>query len=133
MTRGKKTEGNGSGPTVGHNGLNDLGKGYVQRIEVIQTAIEFEQAKAKEEIAPLRSDIKDILEEAKSNGITKKAIKAVVKARALARKADRAREDLDIADRDTFDNIRHALGDLAELPLGQAALDHAQPESGAEA
>ncbi len=110
---------------AGDNGFSTLGKSYVERIETTIKAIEFEQEKAKEAIAPLREDIKEILIEAESNGLTKKAIRAVVKARALARKAEAVSDALEPSDKDTYDNIRHALGDLAGLPLGIIALDKA--------
>ncbi len=108
---------------AGHNGFTDLGRSYVERIEITQKAIDFEREKFKELTQPLREDIKEILVEAESNGLTKQAIRAIVKARALARKADAARDALDIADQDTFDSIRIALGDYADTPLGEAALD----------
>ncbi len=110
---------------IGHNSgrtLTQQGKSYVERIETCLKAIVFEQEKARELIKPLREDVNEILTEAESNGLTKKSIRAVVKARALAMKADAAREALDIADRDTFDRIRLALGDYADTELGGAAL-----------
>lgn len=63
---------------------------------------------------------------AKDAGISKKALKAVIKTRQLEKKIEGLREDLseDGLDED-YDNIRHALGDLADLPLGQSALKNA--------
>lgn len=110
-------------PKAGHNSLSEEGKKLVERIENLTRDIEHEQKAAQELIKPLRRDIAHILkEEIKGTGVTAKTVRAVVKSRKKEREANEAREKLDIADRDTFDNIRLALGDLAELPLGEAAL-----------
>jgi MoaA/NifB/PqqE/SkfB family radical SAM enzyme len=69
----------------------------------------------------VREEIAGVNDEAKDKGIPKKEFKAVVKARILERKAEKVRDDLDAESVETFDQIRHALGDLADLPLGQAA------------
>lgn len=112
---------------VGHNSRADNGKAYVTRIETIEAEIERETKEFKDTVlAPLKSDVKSIYDEVEGAGLTKKSIKAVVSARKKRRQADLLRERLDIADRDTFDNIRLALGDLAELPLGKAALGEAE-------
>lgn len=115
---------NGNGTAgIGDNSRSDKGKAFVSRIETIETQIEREAKLFKADvIAPLKSDVKDIYDEVEAAGLTKKSIRAVVKARRLKRQADAARAKLDIADQDNFDNIRLALGDLAELPLGKAAL-----------
>lgn len=118
--------GNGEGPGVGHNSqtLREQGKSFVERIERVNRDIELEQEAAKEAITGHRADIKAILKAAKSAGL-KGAVQAAVAARRLQRKADAVRERLDIADRDTFDTIRLALGDLADTALGKAALAEA--------
>jgi hypothetical protein len=74
----------------------------------------------------VRGDQKLIADEAKDAGIPKKSFKAVLKSRELEKKAKRARDDLgDIDLQDKYDLIRHALGDLADTPLGQAATNGA--------
>ncbi len=108
---------------------NNEGTKFVTRIESVDKELETLKGKYMSECKALREDKKEILNEAKDAGFTKAAIKAVVKARELDRKAKEAYEDLDLADRDTFDSIRHALGDLAELPLGQAAVNAAGAEA----
>lgn len=112
---------------VGHNGMAKLGKGFVERIELLEDDLQKAQERFKDETAtPIKNDIKNIYDEAKAEGLTKKAIKAVVTARKKERQAELARKKLDIADQDTFDNIRLALGDLADLPLGEHALGEAE-------
>jgi uncharacterized protein (UPF0335 family) len=67
-------------------------------------------------------DIKSILDEAKKAGVPKASLRAVVKSRELERKAVKQRAELgDLDLQDKYDLIRHALGDLADTPLGQAA------------
>lgn len=69
-----------------------------------------------------RELINGYVDRAKDAGLPKRDLKAVLKTRKLERKIASIRGDLDDG-AETFDMIRHALGDLAELPLGQAALD----------
>jgi hypothetical protein len=74
----------------------------------------------------IRADQKLIVDDAKDAGIPKQSFKAVLRARALEAKAKKARDDLgDIDLQDKYDLIRHALGDLADTPLGQAATNGA--------
>lgn len=96
---------------------------FVERIEALHVDIASIMGKAMEECRQVHGDIKRILDEAKEqDGIPKKALKAVVKARALERKAAEVRDDLDGEVQDSFDLVRHALGDLADLPLGADVL-----------
>ncbi len=123
----KKSEPNGIG--LNSKTLTEEGKTYVERIESVLAAIDLEREKAKEAIAPLRVDIKAMLDGAEFVGLTKKSIRAIVKARELERKADAARTALDMADQSTFDNIRLALGDYADTALGQFALGAAPKDA----
>lgn len=123
-----KSNGNGT-RGIGDNSqsLSEQGKSFVERIETLEADIDKETTDFKDTVlAPLKSDVKSVYDEAKAAGLTKKSIKAVITARKKERQALDAREKLDIADRDTFDNIRLKLGDLAELPLGKAALGSAE-------
>lgn len=110
---------------AGHNSLAEEGKKFVERVENLQADIEHEQALAAEAIMPIREDIAKVLAEAEAAGITKASVKAVVKARKLARRAAEARDKLDMADQSAFDTIRRALGELADTELGKAALEAA--------
>jgi uncharacterized protein (UPF0335 family) len=116
-------------PGVGHNSLGEQGKSFVERIERLNHDIDLEKTAAKETIAGIKADVNRVLAEAVQAGIPKKVVKAVIKTRELARKADNAREDLDIADRDSLDNIRLALKDISDLPLARAAIDAAERAS----
>lgn len=122
-----KSNGNGNGTAgVGHNSktLREQGKEFVERVERVNHLIELEQEAAKESIVGYRRDVAAILKDAKRAGLAG-AVRAAVRARKLKRQEEAVRERLDIADRDTFDTIRLALGDLADTALGQAALGEA--------
>lgn len=121
MAKAKNGNGDAGEPGIGHNGLGDKGKSYVERIEALMDELDAQREAFKSAAKEYRDDIKEIVEEAKGAGISAKSLKAVIKARALSRKADAARDALGAVDRDTFDNIRLALGDLADTPLGAAA------------
>lgn len=108
---------------AGHNSLEPAKvKSYVGRIENIHDELEKERGTYMAACKALREDIKDIFDEAKDAGIPRRALKSVIKVRALEYKAEKARDDLEQDDQQAHDRIRLALGDLADLPLGQAAL-----------
>ena len=101
-----------------------LVKGFVERLEELAADKLSIMMTAVANCKPLTSLMKEVFDEAKEQaGISKKALRAVLKARLLERKARAARDDLD--DVETFDQIREALGDLASTPLGAAALEDA--------
>ena len=127
----KTKNGEDGQPGIGHNGLSEQGKAFVERVENLNRDLATMKADYMNECKSVRGDIKEVLNEAADAGITRKTIKTAVEVRALERKAKQARDDLDIADRDTFDNIRLALGDLADTPLGAAATGPAPAQPGA--
>lgn len=90
---------------LGHNSVaKDQLKSFVERIERLE-----------EEKAGIASDIRDIYSEAKGNGFDVKALRAIIRLR--KQDADERAEHEAI-----LDTYKHALGMLADLPLGQAAL-----------
>ena len=98
-------------------------KECVDRIESLAEKKQSLHMTYMQECAVINEDIGDIYEEAKSAwGIPKKALKTVIKVRATERKLEAMRDDLETDDQESFDQIRHALGDLADTPLGGAAL-----------
>lgn len=95
----------------------------VERIENLQDDIASIMSEAMNKCKAVHADIKIVLDEAKKeHGIPKAALKSVLKVRSLERKAEKVRDDLEPEIQTDHDMIRHALGDLADLPLGQAAL-----------
>lgn len=110
------------------NGFDpDKTKSFVEGIEACDRALEKEHMDYMKRCKKHHEQKRAIYDDAKSTlQIPKQSLKAVIKARALERKAEKAREDLEDIDLvDKFDLIRHALGDLADLPLGQAAMSAA--------
>ena len=90
---------------VGHNMAADRLKSIVERIE-----------KLEEERKALQEDIKDIYTEAKSAGFDTKVLRMVI----ASRKKDQSEWEEQQALLETY---MKALGQLADTPLGKAALD----------
>lgn len=101
------------------NGFDAKVNALVGRIETLQRTIEIERAACAERCNATRDDIKEIYVEAKEAGIPPKELKQAIKARDLNRKIEALRDKS--KDKDTYDQIRFALGDLADTPLGEAA------------
>ena len=101
-------------------------KAYTQRVENIQGEIDEIMAKAKEECAPLRDDMKGVKKQACDEiGVTPKVFNTMISERRLRAKADRKRDELDTDQQDSYDTLLHALGDFANTGLGGAALSQA--------
>jgi uncharacterized protein (UPF0335 family) len=91
--------------TIGHNTVHGKHlKSFVERIERLE-----------EEKAGLAEDIRNLYKEAKDSGFDTKALRAIVRMR--KEDAQKRAEHQDI-----LETYMHALGMLADLPLGQAAL-----------
>lgn len=90
----------------GHNSKEQL-KSIIERIERLE-----------EEKAGIASDIRDVYTEAKGNGFDAKALRTIIKMR--KQDADERREQEAL-----IETYMHALGMLADLPLGQAAIERA--------
>lgn len=118
-------------PGIGHNSLSELGKAFVERVERLNNDVNLEKTACKEAVTGIRADINSVLAEAEKAGVPKKAVKMVVKQREAERKAAAARKAMTAFELDAVDNIRLALGDLAELPLGRAALGETGDTTGA--
>lgn len=125
MGRKPKAE-NGNGEPAaraGHNGFDATKlKGFVSRVENLEGALNKERSAYMLACKAIREDIKLVLDEAKDAGIPKKEFKAVIKTRNLQNKLEAIRDDLEGDQQETYDQIRHALGDLADLPLGEASM-----------
>jgi hypothetical protein len=109
---------------AGNSGLGDPEKlkGFVSEIEEAHERLLKLRMDYMTKCKVPRGDIKAILDAAKDAGVPKASLRAVVKSRELERKAVRQRDDLaDLDLQAKYDAIRHALGDLADTPLGKAA------------
>jgi uncharacterized protein (UPF0335 family) len=111
----------------GHNGKfkPDDAKTFVTRIENLHADLEAEKSAYMLRCKSIREDIAEVYGEAVDKNVPKKELRKVVKARELERRAKEQRDQLDADQQETFDQIRFALGDLADLPLGNAALQSA--------
>ena len=105
------------------NGPNpERTKECVARIEAIADRKEAAHMAYMRECSVFAEDTKAVYEEAKTAwGINRRALKTVVKVRAAERRVEAMRDALEGDEQETFDQIRHALGDLADTPLGRSA------------
>ena len=86
-------------------------RAFVERIERLE-----------EEKAAIAADIKDVYTEAAGNGFCVKTLREIIR---LRKKDPAERTEQEV----TLDLYKHALGMLAELPLGQAAIQRDLGES----
>jgi F0F1-type ATP synthase membrane subunit b/b' len=112
----------GDVPGAGHN-FGELAKTFVERIEWRLSDLDKHKAEYKAMAKVIREDIALVIDDARRAGIPKRELKAVVKSRELERRIAAVRDELATVERETFDQIRMALGDFSDTPLGQAALD----------
>lgn len=111
-------------PIAGHNGIDQKAlEGFISRAENVDAEIDKIMAEAKEKCQPFRDDLKVIKNEAADDGFPKKSFAAALKHRRLKRKADTAGDKLNEGLKNDYEQMLFALGDLAETPLGQAALN----------
>lgn len=104
----------------------DALKNIFSEVDRIEEELLSERGTYMAKCAKLREEKKDIISVAKDKyGVPTKVTKSVLKAREFEKKAAAARDDLEGDDQDSHDNVRLALGDLADLPLGQPALQQA--------
>ena len=109
------------------NGINaELGKSYVARVENLEAQIESERGQYMAKAKAIRSDIKDVITDAKADGIPKAALKAIVADRRLERRRKKIADGLDIDTGAAFEQLKEALGDYGSTPLGTAAVDQAE-------
>lgn len=84
-------------------------RGYVEQIESCHAELEQIAAERMSDSKAVRAKIRDILKDAKSDGIMPKALKAVVLQRSLAKKSDDAVVGLDIDEMSQVVEIQLAL------------------------
>lgn len=110
-------------PKPAGNGYDpDITTEFVKRIEALHGDLASERGDYMQRCKGIREDISTVFDEAKEKNIPKKALKKVIKIRALEAKAASERDDADQDVQDSIDAIRHALGDLDGTPLGAAAV-----------
>lgn len=93
--------------------------------EDIQDQIDEVMEAARAKCSPFRQHQKEIQDRGDEVGIPRGAFNAKVRERRYYRKGDRVRDKLSSEVQDAFDSLSHALGDLVDTPLGQAAMQAA--------
>lgn len=106
---------------------------FVERIENLDGERETAHMEYMSVCKRIAKDKAEVLNEAKDMGFEKKSLKAKIKERALRRKMESVREDLEGETQDNFDLLSKALGEFGDSPLGQAALAKAGNGSTAHA
>jgi uncharacterized protein (UPF0335 family) len=109
MARPKESKNKPKEPSIGHNShVTEFDRHklhrFIDRIEAVET-----------DKAQIAADIKDIYAEAKENGFDVAAIRQIIKIRKQDTLKIEARQAV-------IDAYMHALGMLADTPLGQAAI-----------
>ena len=104
-----------NGPIPGNSGFDPaVVNSVVDRIEHLE-----------EEKKAIANDIKEIKETAEgAHGIPKRALNQVLRDRKVREKLGKDEFE---AFQDQIDRLKHCLGELADLPLGQSALSKVKP------
>jgi hypothetical protein len=137
MPRRPKRDENGtvheaSPPKAGGNGFDpDMVQGYFTRADELHGRMDEIMRKAREDCQPHVDDLKELKKEAaEAGGVPKKVFSAMLAKRRALRKAENADHALSDEQKETFEQLEHALGMLAGLPLGDAVLA-SHPDSAA--
>ena len=96
---------------------------FVDKFDELEKEIASERGIFMSKCKAIREKQKELLDDAKSQGVAKKLVKSIVAAREHEAKAKALRDDLEDEDRKFFVDIRKALGDFADSPLGAAAVE----------
>ena len=108
--------------TPGSNGF-DAVKPHVEAFEAVDAELEAMKMDYMNRCRDKREAQKRIVKMVKAEGFAADSFKAVLKHRRLERKIEEIATDLDDADAvESYQFMLEALGGLADLPLGQAAL-----------
>lgn len=97
-------------------------KRFVGEIERHHDQIASYKGEHAQRVKSVQEMISDVYDRAKDAGVPKKQLKAVIKERGLLKKIEGLRDDMEDDQAETFDQIKFALGMIADLPLGEATL-----------
>jgi hypothetical protein len=104
----------------------DQVKGIVGRIEQCFSDLLSERGAYMNRCRGIREGITSAYDDAKAAGIAKKELKALIKTRELERKISAQFAELEADEQANYQMIKDALGDFADLPLGEAAVERAK-------
>lgn len=97
-------------------------KRWVTEIEKHHETLATYQGEYMARCRGVRESISGCYDAAKEAGIPPKELRPVIKERALLKKIEGIRDGLEEEQVETYDQIKHALGMLQDLPLGAVAL-----------
>jgi hypothetical protein len=106
----------------------ELVRDKFKRVQKIQDQMASEQGAFMAAQKNHRSDISEILDEAKAIGVPRKVFKAKLKQIKAGVDFDHAADNLDEDERSLLDVVSEALGDFGDSPLGRAAKEAAAAE-----
>ncbi|PZR88380.1 MAG: hypothetical protein DI537_23875 [Stutzerimonas stutzeri] len=95
---------------------------WVKEIERHHETLATYQGEYMARCRPVRESIAGCYDAAKEAGIPRKELKAVIKERRFLKQIEANRAKLEEDEQETLDQIKHALGMLSDLPLGETAL-----------
>jgi len=97
-------------------------KRFVGEIERHNAQILSYKGEHAQRVQSVKEMISDVYDRAKDHGVPKKELKAVIKERDLTKKIEQLRGGMEPEQAETYDQIKFALGMIADLPLGEATL-----------
>jgi predicted KAP-like P-loop ATPase len=108
---------------VAINGYDpDVVSNIVSKLEGLHDELASERGEYMQRCRVIRGNIADVLQAAKDeDGISKKALKLVIKERQLEAKLADLRDDLEPDDGAAYQHLVAALGEFGDTPLGNAA------------
>jgi len=108
---------------------------FLDRIMEVQGEVDTIMKNAKTACSPLREDMAQIKKEANEAGFTAKEFNTLIRKARLEHKIEHIADEMDDEQKERFEDMLHALGELKDLPLGEAAAARhpANPANGAAA
>ncbi|TIS37539.1 hypothetical protein [Mesorhizobium sp.] len=95
---------------------------FVDKYDELEAKIASERSAFMLRCKKIRDEQKELLDDAKSQGVSKKVVRTIAEARKLEAKAKDKMDSLEDDDKAFAVDIRAALGDYAGSPLGAAAV-----------
>lgn len=94
---------------------------FLDRIMEVQGEVDTIMKNAKMACSPLREDMAQIKKEANEAGFTAKEFNTLIRKARLEHKIEHIADEMDEEQKERFEDMLHALGELKDLPLGEAA------------
>lgn len=119
-------------PPHGQNSIDAKAKPFVDRVEEIQRQMESDKGEYMAKCRANRMRIKDVLVEAKDQGLPVRPIKGVIKYRALERKQEKIGAGFDdVAESALYQELVDTLGELGAAAARAAGFNFGAPADGA--